>query len=464
MRPRCYCPPVIRNRDDLLDGAQDRALADLALDCVEAGIRAADPERATSERIRLEGDRLHIVDASYDLTAYDRVVVLGGGKAAAGIARGLEAALGDRLAAGVVAVPEDTGADLDCIEAVPAGHPTPTEGSVRAGERVLTMARDADTRTLVLAVIAGGGSALLAAPAGDLALDDLRAATDDLLAAGADIDDINAVRKHVSALKGGRLARAAAPATVVGLLVSDVIGDDPAVIGSGPIAPDPTTYADALGVLDRNGVDTPAVRAHLEAGVSGEHPETPTDDDPTFAKTDASGRVANHVLAGARTALDAARETARDAGFEPLVLSSRVRGEAREAALTGVAIAEEALTTGNPIGPPAVVLSGGETTVTVRGDGRGGPNGEYALRAAIEFAGTDAPVALACVDTDGRDGSAAAAGALVDPETVDQRAAARDALARSDSHGYLDGRGALVRTGATGTNVNDLRVLVLGDR
>lgn len=468
MCPRRDRPPVIRNRNELLDGAHDRALAELALDCVEAGIRAADPGRATHQRVRLDSDRLHVADTPHDLTAYDRVVVLGGGKAATGVARALEAVLDDRLAAGVVAVPENVETDLGRVEAIPAGHPTPTAGSVRAGERVLTVARDAAARTLVLAVVTGGGSACLTAPAGDLELTDLQAVTDDLLAAGADIAEINTVRKHVSALKGGRLARTAAPATVVGLLVSDVIGDDPAVIASGPTAPDPTTYADALDILGRYEVDTPAVRAHLEAGVRGEHPETPTAADPPFASADGdradTSRVSNHVLAGARTALDTARDRARAAGFEPLVLSSRVRGEAREAALTGVAIANEALTAGDPIAPPAVVLSGGETTVTVRGDGCGGPNGEYALRAAIEFAGTDAPVTLACVDTDGRDGSADAAGALVDSGTIDERAGARDALARNDSHGYLDGCSALVRTGATGTNVNDLRVLVLGER
>ncbi|WP_276258300.1 glycerate kinase type-2 family protein [Haloglomus litoreum] len=448
---------MIRNRDALLDGAQAPALAELALDCVEAGIRAADPERATRERVRLEGGQLTVGGDTYDLAEYDRILVLGGGKAAAGVARGLEATLGDRLSGGVVGVPSDADTSgLDRAEAVTAGHPTPTEGSVTAGQRVLAAARDADARTLVLTVVTGGGSACLAAPAGDLALADLRDVTEALLAAGADIDETNAVRKHLSALKGGHLARVAAPATVVGLLVSDVVGDDPAVVGSGPTAPDRTTYGDALDVLYRYAIDPPAVRAHLEAGARGDHPETPDAEDGAF------DRVTNHVLAGARTALDAARDRAAAAGYDPLVLSSRVRGEAQEAALTGVAVAEEALATGDPVDPPAVVLSGGETTVTVRGDGTGGPNGEYALRVALEFGGTDAPVALACVDTDGRDGSAEAAGALVDPGTIEDPAAARDALARSDSHGHLGDRGALVRTGATGTNVNDLRVLVVG--
>jgi len=457
MWPRGDAPAMIRNREALLAGAHDPELADLALDCVAAGIRAADPERATRERVRLSGDTLYAAGAAYDLVKHDRVVVVGGGKAAAGVARALEDVLGDRLTGGVIGVPADVDTTgVDRIEAVTAGHPTPTEGSVAAGERVLATARDADERTLVLAVLTGGGSACLAVPAGDLELDGLRGVTDALLAAGAEIDGTNAVRKHVSALKGGRLAGAAAPATVVGLLVSDVVGDDPAVVASGPTAPDPTTYGDALVVLDRYGVDAPAVRAHLEAGVRGEHPGTPGVGDEVFA------RVSNHVLAGARTAIDAARDRAREAGYEPLVLSSRVRGEAREAALTGVAVAEEALETGDPVAPPAAVLSGGETTVTVRGDGTGGPNGEYALRTAIELAGTDAPVALAAVDTDGRDGSADAAGALVDPGTVDDRADAREALARNDSHGFLEAVGALVDTGATGTNVNDLHVFVVG--
>ncbi len=457
MSPHDESSAVIRNREALLESAQDPELAELALDCIAAGIRAADPSHATSERIRLSDGRLRVGDEPYDLSAYDRVLVLGGGKAAAGVARALETTLGNRLSGGVVGVPADGDtAGLDHIEPVTAGHPTPTEGSVEAGERVLTAANEADERTLVLAVVTGGGSACLAAPAGDLSLAVLRDVTDALLAAGADIGETNAVRKHVSALKGGRLARAAAPATVVGLLVSDVVGDDPAVVASGPTAPDPTTHADALDVLDRYAIDAPAVRTHLEAGARGDHPETPDAGDAAFE------RVTNHVLAGARTAIDAARDHAAAAGYEPLVLSSRVRGEAREAALTGVAVAEEALATGDPVAPPTVVLSGGETTVTVQGSGTGGPNGEYALRAALELADTDAPVALACVDTDGRDGSADAAGALVDPGTIDGRGVARDALARSDSHGYLAERGALVRTGATGTNVNDLRVFVVG--
>jgi len=256
-------------------------------------------------------------------------------------------------------------------------------------------------------------------------------------------------------VKGGRLAAAAAPATVVTLAFSDVVGDDLATIASGPTAPDPTTYADAVAVLDRYDLDVPeAVRAHLDAGAAGERTETPRPD------ADFS-HVRSHVLADAWTAIDAARAEAADAGYEPVVLSSRVRGEAREQGLAHAAVAEEVAATGNPIDPPAAVLSGGETTVTVRGDGSGGPNQEFALRAALEM--PDGAV-LGAVDTDGLDGGTDAAGAVVDSGTVPDAAAAaraREHLADNDTATFLAERDALVRTGPTGTNVNDLRVFVV---
>lgn len=438
---------MIRDRERL---ARSPAHA-LALDCVVAGIEAARPERAVRDALSFDGQRLDVDDAAYDLADYDRVLVLGAGKAAPGLVRGLREVLGDRLDGGVVAVPE--GVDLDPVDAVVGGHPTPDEGSREAADRLLALADDADERTLVLAPIAGGGSALLAAPAEGVSFGALREVTEALVASGASIAEINAVRKHCSAVKGGRLARRLAPATVVALLVSDVVGDDPAVVASGPLAPDPTTYEEALGVLDRYGMDAPEVRSHLKAGRRGEREETPGADDPAF------DRVATHVLAGGRTAVGAAARIARERGATPLVLSTRIRGEAREAALTHVAVAEEALDAGDPVQPPAVVLSAGETTVTVRGDGEGGPNMEFALAAALEL--PDGAV-LASVDTDGRDGSTDAAGAIVETATVDDPAAGRDALSRNDALAFLRDRGALVETGATGTNVNDLRVLVLG--
>jgi len=460
---------AIRNREALA-GTPARALA---LDCLDAGIAAADPRRVVREAVAIDGETLTVAGSRYDLGDYEEVVVLGGGKAARGVAAALEAVLGDRIDRGAVVTNRgaegggdddaadrtDDATDPSRVDVLPGDHPVPSERGVESARRVLELADGAGEETLVLAAITGGGSALLPAPADGVPLADLRETTDALLESGATIGEINAVRKHLSALKGGRLAARASPATVVGLVLSDVVGDDLDVIASGPLVADDSTFDDALGVLERYGIDAPAsVRDRLAAGARGEVPETPTAGDPAFE------RVSVHVVAGATTALDAAAETARAAGYEPLILSSRVRGEAREAAKTHVAVAEEIRATGNPVAPPAVVLSGGETTVTVTGDGEGGPNLEFALSAAAELATPG--VALASVDTDGSDGATDAAGAVVDAGTVGDRLsvdAARDALADNDALAALEAADGVIRTGATGTNVNDLRVLAVDD-
>lgn len=441
---------MIRNADRLATTpARETALA-----CVAAGIEAAHPRRVVRESVALDGDALRVGDAEYDLGEYARVLALGGGNAAGHVAAALESVLGDRLDGGAVVT--DDPAPTECVEVVRGDHPIPSERAAAGARRVLELAESADEETLVLAVVTGGGSALLPAPADGIGLNALRSTTAALVESGADIHDINAVRKHLSAIKGGGLARAAAPARVVGLVFSDVVGNDLDVVASGPTAPDGSTFADALDVLDRFDVDVPeSVRERLRRGADGGLPETPRPDDPAFERVD------NHVLADGFTALAAARKTAAERGYETLVLSSRVRGEAREAAKTHVAIAEEVRATGNPVAAPAVVLSGGETTVTVRGDGTGGPNGEFALSAAVELARTGTDAALASVDTDGIDGATDAAGALVDGETVESVAGAQAALADNDVRPYLADRGALVETGPTGTNVNDLRVLVV---
>ena len=426
---------------------------ELALDCLAAGIEAAQPEAAVARHVSLSGDTLGVMDETYDLADYDRVLVLGGGKAAAGLVRALYDLLGDRIDGGAVVL--DAPADLDC-EVHVGGHPVPDEGSVAGARRLLELAAEADARTLVLAPITGGGSALLAAPAEGVSLDELRAVTEALLASGANIDEMNAVRKHCSAIKGGGLARACGEATVVGLLVSDVVGDDPAVVASGPTVPDSSTFADARAVLDRYGIDAPdSVAERIDRGVAGEVEETPNPGDALF------GRVSNHVLIGGHTAIEAAREVAEENEYGTILLSARLRGEAAAAGLTHVAVAEEALDTGEPVAAPGVVLSGGETTVTLGEDpGEGGPNQELALRAAVEL---PEGAVLASVDTDGRDGGSDAAGALVDVSTVESGDAdeARDALARNDAGTFLESREALLRSGRTGTNVNDLRVLVV---
>lgn len=430
-----------------------------ALACLQAGIEAASPARVVAESLSLDGDDLRVGDAGYDLSAHDRILVLGTGKPAAAVASALETLLGERIDGGAVVVPASVAdPDAEPIERLPGDHPVPSERGVRSAARVRELAESADDRTLVLSILAGGGSSLLAAPADGVSLDDLRETTDRLLSAGADIGSINAVRRHLSAVKGGGLSRAAAPATVVGLVFSDVVGDDPAVVASGPTAPDPTTFGDALDALDRYGVEAPeAVRERLERGARGEVEETAGPGDAAFDRT------TNHVVASGYTALAAARDEAARRGYEPVVLAAGVTGEAREAAHTHVAVARQTTVTGDPVEPPAVVLAGGECTVTVRGDGVGGPNLEFALSAALDLRDADlsARVAVAAVDTDGLDGSTDAAGALVDGTTLVDERAAREALADNDALTHLDDRGAALAPGATDTNVNDLRVAVV---
>lgn len=435
-----------------------------ALYCLAAGIRGADPERATRDALAVADTRLEIdadESTTLDLAGFDRILVLGGGKAASGVTRAIEARLGDRISDGLIVVPEADPAVGDAIGTVAVaggGHPDPTPKGARATEELLELAESADERTLVLAVITGGASALLAAPAGDLGVGDLRRSGRALLTAGAGIEEINAVRKHTSRVTGGRLAAAADPATVATLAVSDVVGDPPGVIGSGPAAPDETTYEEALDVFARYGIDVPAVREHLEAGDAGAFPETPGLDHPAVVD------VPTHVVTGNRTAIAAAAAAAEDWGYDACVLSTRVRGSARGAAPTHVGIAKEVAAAGDPADPPAVLLTGGETTVDVLGEGEGGPNTEFALAAALSLGESDAApdeIVVGAIDTDGNDGATGAAGALVDAGTLDDQAAARTALDQNDSLGYLDSLDAALLTGATGTNVNDLRVLVV---
>lgn len=398
-----------------------------------------------------ESDTLHVADERYNLSTYEDVILLGTGNAAGQAGRYLEGLLDDVLTGGVIVT--DDPVPMTQVDVVTGTHPIPSDVNVTGARRLLELAEACGEDTLVLVVVSGGGSALLAAPAGDVELGDLQVLTDELLASGAPITAINTVRRHVSDVKGGRLAAALAPATVVGLMFSDVTSGDPAVVASGPLSGDETTYEDARDVLARYDVDAPErVVSHLDAGAAGVVHETPE------PGTDSVSAARVHVLADNATALDAAAATCADDGYDPLILSSSVRGEAREAALTHVAIAEECLRSGSPVTPPAAILSGGETTVTIRGDGTGGPNQEFALRAAIELPDG---VVLGAVDTDGTDGPTDAAGALVSSEIVHDTETAHRALADNDVLPYLDARDALLRSGQTGTNVNDLRVLVI---
>lgn len=424
----------------------------VALDCLETGIRAAHPERVVREQITDSDGRLRITDTTELLADYDEVLVLGGGNAAGTAAVALETLLGDAVDGGRVVT--DVPADTSRVTCHLGDHPLPTERNVAATERLLEQATGADERTLVLVIVTGGASALLCAPTDGISLADLRATTDALVNSGATITEINAVRTHCSRLKGGRLAAALAPARVHTLVFSDVVGDPLDVVGSGPTVPNTTTAAEAREVIDAYDLDVPAsIREHLAIG----SPLSYNPADPVFERTEA------HLFASNDTAVAAAVERARRAGYEPVALSARVRGEAREVAKSHAAVAEQIRATSDPVSPPAVVVTGGETTVTVSdADGRGGPNLETAASAGVELAGVEA--VFASVDTDGADGPTDAAGALIDGQTFstrDGRRAARTALREHDTYPLLADAGALLETGTTGTNVNDLRVTVL---
>lgn len=438
---------MIRNRSAFPDTpAHDTALA-----CVQAGIEAAHPEHVVRDVVKFDGETLEIGSERHDLSAHESVLVFGGGNAAAHVAVTLEEILGDVVDGGVVVT--DDPRPTDNVDVVPADHPIPSQRGVESTQELLERARSVDSDTLVLGVITGGGSACMVAPAAGIAVSDFQSTTGALLDSGASIHEINAVRKHLSAIKGGQLARTLAPAPVSALILSDVVGDDLDVIASGPLVADPTTYADAIDVIESYDLDAPsAVSGHLRAGARGDHDETPGPDDPALE------RVSTHLVGSNMTALAAARDAAEKRGYNTLVLSSRIRGEARDVALSHVAVAGEIGATGTPLEPPAVVLSGGETTVTVRGEGHGGPNQEFALAAGLDLPET---AVLAAVDTDGIDGNTEAAGALVDGELVTDHEQATAALSANDANTYLGARNALLETGPTGTNVNDLHVLVV---
>lgn len=441
---------MIQNRDQLAT----TSLHEVALECIEAGIAAAHPSRVMDSALERTGTKLQIDGSMLDLDAYARIYVVGGGKAAGQMAGALESVLDDRLTEGLVVTNDPVATDR--ITVIEGSHPTPDAAGNRGAKRVLSLAERADEDTLVLCLLSGGASALLPAPVTDVSLAELQALTEKLLASGASIDEINTVRKHLSTIKGGRLAEKAAPASVVSLVLSDVVGNDPSVIASGPTMPDRSTYTDALAVLDRYAISPAAsIQQQFERGVDGDRAETPDENHPAFERTEL------HVLADGFTALTAARSVARAHGYTPIILSSQVEGEARETALTHVAIAEEAVETGNPVEPPAVFLSGGETTVTMTGDGIGGPNQEFVLSGAMNI-GSDA-IVVASVDTDGKDGAADVAGAIADSRRIDDRDRAERALTDNDSFSYLETVDAHITTGPTGTNVNDLRVLVVSE-
>ncbi len=449
-----------RSETEARAGGRRQMLRSHAHAIFQAGLAAVNPETCIRRALRLEGGRLLAGDRALALPAAGRVLVVGAGKASALMARAVEGLLGARIGGGVVVVKYGHGAALNRVQIREAGHPVPDEAGREGAAAVFDLARQARAEDLVLCLISGGGSALLPLPVEGIDLKDKQAATGLLLASGATIHEINTIRKHLSRIKGGGLARAAAPARVVALILSDVVGDDLDVIASGPTVADPTTFGDGLRILRRCGLlekVPPAVRRHFEHGAAGEAAETPKPGDPLFEK------VRNLLVGGNRDALLAAAEKARALGYNTVVLSAMLEGEAREAGRFISRIAAEARRSGNPAPLPACILCGGETTVTLRGGGRGGRNTELALAAALDIAGEDGLLVLSA-GTDGSDGPTDAAGAFADWKTLARaRAAGLDAgrfLDENDSYRFFDRLGDLLKTGPTRTNVMDLQIVL----
>lgn len=420
-----------------------------ALQIFRAALDAANAQHAVLRHLHFDGMTLTAGRRRYPLTGYDRIFVTGAGKASAAMASALERLLKRRITGGVVNVPDGVEARVHRVRLHPSRHPLPDQRGLRGAREIEALAREAGVRDLVICCVSGGASALMPLPVGSMTLARKQRITHRLLRAGATIHEINTVRKHLSRIKGGQLAAMAYPARVLALILSDVIGDDLDVIGSGPTVADRATVADAEAVLTRYNIKVPEGALH----------ETPKPGDRRLT------RVQNLIVGSNRLAIDAAAAKARQLGYRTLVLSSMIEGETREIAAMHAAIAQEVLARDRPVRRPACILSGGETTVTVRGKGLGGRNQEFVLAAAIALDGSG-PVTVFSAGTDGADGPTDAAGAIADSHTVARAAAlGRDAQAyldNNDSYHFFEPLNGLLKTGPTGTNVMDVRVMLVG--
>lgn len=432
-----------------------------ASDIYQHAVSAVDPYTAVKKTIVQSGHSLIIKGEEYGIAEFKRIIVIGAGKAAAPMARALEDILGDRIASGLVITKYGHAEQLGRIQVREAGHPLPDQAGVAATKELLSLVSGLDRETLVIILLSGGGSALLCSPAEGLTFQDKIEATRLLLNAGANINELNAVRKHISRVKGGRLAAIAYPASIITLILSDVIGDRLDVIASGPTAPDETTFQDAISVIERYSLRDQLpwrVMEHLQNGAKGNSSETPKNRDMRL------GRVRNIIIGNIRQALNAAEARAAGLGYRTLILTSSLTGEAREIGGLFPAIAREIIDTSRPLAPPACILSGGETTVTVRGRGIGGRNQEMALAAAILMNGIQSAIFLSA-GTDGTDGPTDAAGAFADGGTVERARRLGmnpyEYLARNDSYNFFKRIGDLFITGPTKTNVMDIQILLV---
>ena len=435
-----------------------------AMALVQAALDAADPEAAVRRAVTRDGDALRVQGTRYTIPAQGagKVVVVGAGKASVAMARATVDLLDGRVDRGLIIAKEGLGDEraVGPVQVARAAHPVPDRQGAEAADRLVGMVSHLGPADLVICLISGGGSALMTSPAAGITLAQLQQVNDQLLGAGAPIEGINAVRKHLSRISGGRLAALSAPARVLTLILSDVVGSPLDVIASGPTAPDPTTFGDALETLRRAGLleRAPAeVVAHLRRGEAGELPETPGEEDATF------GRVQNCLVAANEQSALAVHRRAGELGFNSQVMTTYLQGEAREVGRALAGILRELATHGRPLPRPACLVFGGETTVTLRNPGKGGRNQELALAAALDLAGLD-DVMLVALATDGNDGPTDAGGAMAHGQTVararQQGMDPRAHLEGNDAYPLFAALGDLLMTGPTGTNVNDITLLL----
>lgn len=457
---------TVKNERQLLENARTpelRGARGMLIEIVNRAIASADPHSAMRRRLRLEGDRLRVGVQEFDLSEAEKIIVVGGGKASGRMAEVLEEILGDKLTCGVVNVPEGMASEhrLRRVKLVEAGHPLPNEGSVEGTEEMMSLVSDLGRQDLVICLLSGGGSALVTLPAEGISLEDLRELTQLLLKSGAAIEEVNAVRKHLSKVKGGQLAKAAYPARVISLIISDVVGDKLDTIASGPTYPDSTTFSDALGVVKKYGLIDKlpkSILTRLRSGAEGKLPETPKPREKYFSN------AFYEIIASNSDAVRAAAEVGKSHGLNVIVLTTTMRGEAREVGANLASVGRDIHEAGKPVSRPALLVSGGETTVTVRGGGIGGRNQELVLSAAIEMSGLG-NAAVASFGTDGIDGPTDAAGAIADGFTLERaKHLGLDStvyLERNDSYSFFKELGDLLITGPTGTNVMDVTCLIL---
>lgn len=448
----------IKNRDSLLNSGPYEAKK-LALDLFEIGLNSALPVRAIKDRIEVSDGKLKTRTSEYDLEEIERILVLGGGKATLEMARSLEEILGDRISTGLIIVKSrKPGDDLERIAVREGQHPVPEKSGMEATGKLLELAKSAGEKDLVITLLSGGGSSLLTYPGDGISLAAIKQLTRGLLESGASIDEINKVRKTVSAIKGGRLARAIHPAKILSLIVSDVVGDDLRYIASGPTVPDEVGPEEVWQVLRKYGL-ADSLPDKLSQRPTG--PGAEVTDAPVQGKEFEDFDVKNEIIASNTTALSAIAAKAKEEGVEPLVLSSRLEGESRYQGSWFGQLAASIRAEGQPLSPPAALIAGGETTVSVSGNpGAGGPNQEFSLAAGLEIQGLPETV-VGAIDSDGEDGSTSCAGGLLGGNSINDKEEINGFLKQNESSQVLEKLGCSVITGVTGTNVNDIRLAII---